>query len=85
MKIFSAHTTAEMEVLAHGQPSSGTVRDYTPILADISPLQAFYIRRRNRFWLVRLGALAAAGRLLTRARASQEAQLLERIFDEVRF
>jgi hypothetical protein len=32
---------------------------------------------------VRLGALAAADRLLTRARKSREAQLLEKIFHEV--
>ena len=70
-------------VVAFGATSSGTVRDYAPILKDISPLQAFYDRRRRRFWLIRLGALAASGRLLVRARASQEAQLLERIFYEV--
>jgi hypothetical protein len=39
--------------------------------------------RRRRFWLVRLGALAAAGRLLTRARKSREAQPLEKIFHAV--
>ena len=71
------------QVHAHGKKSSGTVRDYAPILQDIAPFQEFYDRRRRRFWLVRLGALAAAGRLLVRARASHEAQLLEKIFDEV--
>merc|ERR1711907_727349 len=70
-------------VVAYGATSQGTVRDYRPILKDISPFQAFYDRRRRRFWLIRLGALAASGRLLVRASASQDAQLLERIFDEV--
>ena len=70
-------------VQAHGKKSSGTVRDYTPILEDIAPLVNFYDARRRRFWLVRLGALAAAGRLRTRARQSHEARFVEKIFNEV--
>jgi len=59
------------------------VRDYVPILAAIAPFQVHYANFRRRFWLVRLHALAAGGRLATRARSSGESQLLERIFDEV--
>jgi hypothetical protein len=70
-------------VLAHGRGASGTVRDYAPILQALVPFQAHYANVRRRFWLIRLHALAAGGRLATRARASIEAQLLESIFDEV--
>jgi stress response protein SCP2 len=72
-------------VVAHGVVSKGTVRDYTPILKDVAPLQVAYDLHRRRFWLIRLGALLAAGRVLVRASCAscQEAQLMERIFDDV--
>lgn len=69
-------------VLAVRKQSTGTVRDYTPMLATIATLQDRYAHRRRRFWLVRLRALLAEGRVATRARCAREAQLLERLLDE---
>lgn len=69
-------------VLAVGAPCPGTVRDYTPIQEAIAPMQVHYEHAARRFWLVRLHALSAQGRVVTRARAAREAQLLERVFDE---